>query len=121
MALLIEDLLGGPGVGKGTQCARLVADLGVSHLSVGDLLRDRASNILAKDEIDVLAIMRAGKLSPKETVQGVLEDEVVSDIRAGKMHILVDGFPRSMEQKMLFEARVSAESMREGPLIRVLT
>ena len=100
---------GGPGVGKGTQCARLVTDLGVSHLSVGDLLRNEADKILAKQEIDIVAFMRDGKLVPKETVQGVLEDAIVLSVRAGKTRILLDGFPRSMDQTKLFEASVSAE------------
>lgn len=33
-------VLGGPGVGKGTQCANLVKDYGFVHLSAGDLLRE---------------------------------------------------------------------------------
>jgi hypothetical protein len=32
-------VLGGPGSGKGTQCARIVRDYGFEHLSAGDLLR----------------------------------------------------------------------------------
>lgn len=32
-------VLGGPGVGKGTQCANMVKDYGFVHLSAGDLLR----------------------------------------------------------------------------------
>ena len=33
-------VLGGPGAGKGTQCALLVEEYGVVHLSAGDLLRE---------------------------------------------------------------------------------
>ena len=105
----MDDLSGGPGVGKGTQCKRLVADLGVSHLSVGDLLRDGASKVLANTGLDIMACMRDGKLVPKETVQSVLEDELVANVKAGKNHILLDGFPRSMEQTELFEGGVSVE------------
>jgi len=32
-------VLGGPGSGKGTQCANLVNEFGIVHLSAGDLLR----------------------------------------------------------------------------------
>ena len=32
-------VLGGPGVGKGTVCERLVKDFGYVHLSAGDVLR----------------------------------------------------------------------------------
>ena len=32
-------VLGGPGAGKGTQCAKIVDNFGYVHLSAGDLLR----------------------------------------------------------------------------------
>ena len=31
--------LGGPGSGKGTQCAKLVEEFGYTHISTGDLMR----------------------------------------------------------------------------------
>jgi UMP-CMP kinase len=38
-------LSGGPGSGKGTQCAKIVDTFGFKHLSAGDLLRrEIASN-----------------------------------------------------------------------------
>lgn len=61
--------------------------------------------------MDVLTRMREGKLVPKEVVQDVLEDELLLNIKEGKTLILLDGFPRSMEQMNLFEASVSAESL----------
>ena len=33
-------VLGGPGAGKGTQCAKIVENFGWCHLSAGDLLRE---------------------------------------------------------------------------------
>lgn len=33
-------ILGGPGCGKGTQCAKIVEKYGFTHLSTGDLLRN---------------------------------------------------------------------------------
>lgn len=33
-------MLGGPGAGKGTQCANIVQTYGYVHLSAGDLLRE---------------------------------------------------------------------------------
>ena len=77
-------------------------------MSAGDLLREEASKVLANEGIDIIACMRDGKLVPKETVQSVLEDGLVSSVRAGKTRILLDGFPRSMDQTKLFEAGVSA-------------
>ena len=105
---------GGPGVGKGTQCQRLVADLGVSHLSVGDLLREGAGKVLAKEGIDIVGYMRDGKLVPHRIVQNILEDGLASSVREGKTHILLDGFPRSMDQTRLFEAGVSLLYLSKG-------
>ncbi|KAJ9610170.1 hypothetical protein H2204_015411 [Knufia peltigerae] len=37
-------ILGGPGVGKGTQCARITQDTSSVHISVGDLLREETKS-----------------------------------------------------------------------------
>lgn len=34
-----DEIAGGPGTGKGTQCAKLVEEFNFSHVSTGDLLR----------------------------------------------------------------------------------
>ena len=36
---IVLSLSGGPGSGKGTQCAKIVETFGFKHLSAGDLLR----------------------------------------------------------------------------------
>ena len=98
---------GGPGVGKGTQCAKMVEDLGVVHLSIGEVLRSRASTIQSQG-IDITACMQAGELVPEELVQSVLEAEISTNVKAGRTHILLDGFPRSIAQMEMFEESVSA-------------
>jgi dephospho-CoA kinase len=35
----ITFVVGGPGSGKGTQCAKLVEEFGYTHISTGDLMR----------------------------------------------------------------------------------
>lgn len=46
-------VLGGPGAGKGTQCANIVKEFGWCHLSAGDLLRaERASGSADADLIN---------------------------------------------------------------------
>ena len=55
---------GGPGSGKGTQCAKIVEKFGFCHLSAGDLLRGevaKGSDIGLK--ID--SIMKEGQLVPQ--------------------------------------------------------
>lgn len=39
MIIKIVLFSGGPGSGKGTQCAKIVETFGFKHLSAGDLLR----------------------------------------------------------------------------------
>ena len=83
----------------------MVKDLGVVHLSVGEALRSRADT---NQGVDITAYMRDGKLVPTELVQGVLEAEISTNVKAGRTHILLDGFPRSIVQTEMFEKRVSA-------------
>lgn len=42
---LIVVFIGGPGSGKGTQCAKIVETYGLTHLSAGDLLRNEISSM----------------------------------------------------------------------------
>ena len=55
--------LGGPGCGKGTQCARLVSEFSFVHLSTGDLLRDEAKKQTAFGK-EIEGMMKEGKLVP---------------------------------------------------------
>jgi UMP-CMP kinase len=102
-------VLGGPGAGKGTQCANLVRDYHFTHLSAGDLLRaeqDRPGSEfgdLIKDYI------KDGKIVPMEVTVQLLENaiqDVVKDSEGGKGKFLIDGFPRKMDQALKFEETV---------------
>ena len=59
---------GGPGAGKGTQCALITNVSGYVHLSTGDLLR---SEVLAGTErwIRLFEIITSGKLVPDVSLQ----------------------------------------------------
>jgi len=87
-------VLGGPGAGKGTQCEKILAeysDLGVQHLSAGDLLRDAVKN----GNTELEAIMREGKLVPMDVTIGLLKDAMIA---SGAKTFLIDGFPRAWDQ-----------------------
>ena len=101
-------VLGGPGAGKGTQCANLVRDYKFTHLSAGDLLRaeqdrpDSEFGQLIKDYI------KDGKIVPMEVTVQLLENAMTDVVKKqdGKGKFLIDGFPRKMDQALKFEETV---------------
>lgn len=87
--------LGPPGSGKGTQAVRIAAELGVIHLSTGDMLRAAVKN---KTELGKQAeeYMSRGELVPDELIVGLIEDRIrKQELKNG---FILDGFPRNMEQ-----------------------
>jgi adenylate kinase len=87
--------LGPPGAGKGTQATQLARELGVPHLSTGDLLRAAAA---ARTPLGLEADghIRAGRLVPDDLVLRILHERLEQpDARAG---YLLDGFPRNLAQ-----------------------
>jgi adenylate kinase len=88
-------LLGAPGSGKGTQATRLKEQLGVPHISTGDLLR---AAVAAGTPLGVKAksVMDAGHLVSDDIVLGMLEERLAQDdARAG---FILDGYPRNLAQ-----------------------
>ncbi len=92
-------LLGPPGSGKGTQAVRLTKELGIPHISTGDLFRE---NISKNTDLGKRAkeFTNAGKLVPDELVLDMLFDRVSrADCAKG---YLLDGFPRTIPQAEAF-------------------
>jgi adenylate kinase len=88
-------LLGPPGSGKGTQAVRLAKELGIPHLSTGDLFRENISKNTGLGK-QAKVFMDAGKLVPDAIVLDMLFDRVSRpDCVKG---YLLDGFPRTLVQ-----------------------
>ena len=62
---------GGPGCGKGTQCERIVAKYGFTHLSSGDLLRDEVKSGSDRGK-QLTEIMEKGDLVPLVSPQNIV-------------------------------------------------
>ena len=83
-------VLGGPGAGKGTQCANIVRDFGWVHLSAGDLLRDaRNSGDETGKMID--QYIKEGQIVPVEVTVALIKRAMESNATRGKSDFLVDG------------------------------
>jgi len=92
-------VMGGPGSGKGTQCAKLVEHFGFIHLSAGDLLRSEVRSG-SPQGLEIAKIIEEGKIVSSEITVGLLRDAMSQ--HSGPF--LVDGFPRSLQNLEAFEA-----------------
>lgn len=96
-------VLGGPGSGKGTNCARIVENFGYVHLSAGDLLREeRNSGSELADMINTY--IKEGKIVPAEVTVRLLRAAME---KSATNKFLVDGFPRDMDNLTCWESNMS--------------
>lgn len=89
-------VLGGPGVGKGTQCAKIVEQYGWVHLSAGDLLRDEVKSGSPNGEM-INGYIKEGKIVPVDVTVNLIKTAMVKSAASGKSDFLVDGFPRNQD------------------------
>jgi len=110
-------VLGGPGAGKGTQCALLVKDYDFVHLSAGDLLRAEQDRDGSQYGDLIKEYIKEGKIVPMEVTVKLLENAMRSALdkrkesthpgwQNGKGRFLIDGFPRKMDQAIKFDETV---------------
>nr|XP_055058922.1 UMP-CMP kinase isoform X3 [Misgurnus anguillicaudatus] len=90
-------VLGGPGAGKGTQCARIVETYSYTHLSAGDLLREERSRKDSKSGQLIDSCIKEGKIVPVEITIDLLKKAMDETIKTDekKFRFLIDGFPRN--------------------------
>ncbi|KAE9406972.1 UMP-CMP kinase [Gymnopus androsaceus JB14] len=109
-------VLGGPGAGKGTQCARLVQDFGFCHLSAGDLLRAEQHREGSEYGQLIQTCIKEGTIVPMEVTVKLLKNAMAAALAEhrsgegwadGRGRFLIDGFPRKMDQAEMFEHDVA--------------
>jgi len=115
-------VLGGPGAGKGTQCANLVRDYAFVHLSAGDLLRVEQHREGSQYGELIKENIREGKIVPSEVTIKLLQNAIRSSLESPQAdsanpntgesqgRFLIDGFPRQMDQALSFDAEICLSS-----------
>ncbi|KGN56668.1 UMP-CMP kinase 3 [Cucumis sativus] len=98
-------VLGGPGSGKGTQCANIVQHFGYTHLSAGDLLRAEIKSG-SENGTMIQNMIKEGKIVPSEVTIKLLQRAIEE---TGNEKFLIDGFPRNEENRAAFEVVTGIE------------
>ena len=102
-------LVGAPGSGKGTQAARLSAQLKLPHIATGDLFRD---NLRQSTDLGKLAktYMDRGELVPDDVTEAMVEERLSrADAADG---FILDGFPRSLAQAQALSDMLARQNRR---------
>ncbi|KAM9790393.1 UMP-CMP kinase isoform X1 [Syngnathus typhle] len=90
-------VLGGPGAGKGTQCAKIVENYNYTHLSAGDLLRAERAREGSEFGALIANFIKDGKIVPVDItinlIRMAMEETMKKD--GQKFRFLIDGFPRN--------------------------
>jgi adenylate kinase len=103
---LIGIIFGPPGSGKGTQASRIEKEFHLVHLSTGAILR---SEVARATEIgkEVARIMAAGDLVPDDIIVRIVRQRL-PESEAGE-GVLLDGFPRTLEQARALDEMLASE------------
>jgi adenylate kinase len=106
---MIGIIFGPPGSGKGTQAARIERDFQLKHLSTGQILR---AEVAHGSEIgkEVARKMAAGDLVPDDVIVSIVRKRL-PEAEAGR-GVLLDGFPRTLEQARALDEMLSSEGHR---------
>ena len=102
-------LLGPPGAGKGTQAAIAAKNLGLEHISSGNIFRENLDNQTelgrqAKEYIE------KGQLVPDDLTIAMIEDRLDHpDCNNG---VVLDGFPRTINQAQALEKMLERKGSR---------
>jgi len=93
-------VIGPPGAGKGTQSERISGELGIPHISTGDMLRQHSDleteHGMARDYMD------RGDLVPDKIVYSILDHRLKK--RDTENGFVLDGFPRDISQARHLES-----------------
>lgn len=110
---MIVVLFGPPGSGKGTQAQYLVKSGKYIHISTGELLREEINRatVLGKQVKD---IMERGDFPSDEIIMKLIEKHL---LESKSEQIILDGFPRTLNQVLEFEKIIDKNQLKIGLVI----
>jgi adenylate kinase len=111
-------MLGAPGAGKGTQAQQIAKDLGIPHISSGDIFRENLKNETKLGK-RAAVYMNEGKLVPDDLTIEMVKDRLSrNDCEDGAV---LDGFPRTPAQAQALDEIMKEMGARVAvvPYIRV--
>ena len=105
---MVIVFFGPPGSGKGTQAQELKRVKGMLHVSTGDLLRQEIASGSSLGQ-KIQSKVQAGEFPTDDVVMqlvgGIIEKNAKKDI-------IFDGFPRTLNQAIAFDALLGVENLK---------
>lgn len=109
-------LLAPPAAGKGTQSSMIIEKYGLTHISTGDLLREKIKeNSSLANEIK--EYMEKGNLVPNKIILELISERMeMSDCANG---CILDGFPRNYDQAVSLDELLLKHNMKINAVINL--
>lgn len=109
-------IMGPPGVGKGTQAAKIEHEFNIPHISTGDIFRAlfRTEDPIG---IEVKKYLDHGLLVPDELTNRVVEKRFEQeDVKRG---FILDGYPRNVAQALAFNQFLNKKGLKLDVVINI--
>ena len=115
---MIIIMLGAQGTGKGTVAGIISKSIGLPQVSTGDIFRQ---NISEKTELGIEAdkYISKGNLVPDNITVPMVEDRLTWD--DAKNGVILDGFPRTIEQAKKLDEILNAKGEKIDLVINLVT
>ncbi|MCL5670707.1 MAG: adenylate kinase [Acidobacteria bacterium] len=108
--------LGPPGAGKGTQARVVAKELGIPHISTGDILREAAQEKTSLG-LAAKAKMNKGELVPDDVICEIVKQRLSKPDCSGGA--ILDGFPRTIAQAEFLEGILQRTGRGEALVLNI--
>ena len=109
-------LIGPPGAGKGTHAQLLEKELGIPHLSTGEMLREAAAQGTELG-LKIKTLIDGGNFVPDEVMVPFVVDKI--DSPECKNGFILDGFPRNLPQAQLLDEMMLERGLKIDIVIKL--